>query len=78
MPPYSVVPYRSPFTASKAALGFAPSCKTGNARVRKALYMPAMVALRFNPTLRTFAERLVAAGKHKQLVNGAVRRSFRC
>jgi hypothetical protein len=29
-------------------------CKTGNARIRKALYMPAMVALRFNPTLRLF------------------------
>jgi transposase len=45
-------------------------CKTGNARIRKALYMPAMVALRFNPILRTFAERLVAAGKHKRLVIG--------
>ena len=28
-------------------------CKTGNARIRKALYMPAMVAIRFNPTLRS-------------------------
>ena len=25
LPPYSVVPYRSPFTAIKLALGFAPS-----------------------------------------------------
>ena len=38
-------------------------CKTGNARVRKALYMPAIVALRFNPVLRVFADRLLAAGK---------------
>jgi hypothetical protein len=51
-------------------------CKTGNARVRKALYMPAMVAVRFNPTLRIFAERLLAAGKHKRLVIGAVMRKL--
>jgi transposase len=51
-------------------------CKTGNARIRKALYLPAMVALRFNPILRTFAERLVAAGKHKRLVIGAVMRKL--
>ncbi len=51
-------------------------CKTGNARIRKALYMPAMVALRFNPTLRIFAERLLAAGKHKRLVIGAVMRKL--
>ena len=51
-------------------------CKTGNARVRKALYMPAMVALRFNPTLRVFADRLLAAGKHKRLVIGAVMRKL--
>ena len=51
-------------------------CKTGNARVRKALYMPAMVTLRFNPILRIFAERLLAAGKHKRLVIGAVMRKL--
>jgi transposase len=51
-------------------------CKTGNASVRKALYMPAMVALRFNPILRIFAERLLAAGKHKRLVIGAVMRKL--
>lgn len=51
-------------------------CKTGNSRLRKALYMPAMVALRFNPTLRIFAERLLAAGKHKCLIIGAVMRKL--
>ncbi|HEV3090251.1 MAG TPA: transposase [Candidatus Cybelea sp.] len=51
-------------------------CKMGNARIRKALYMPAMVALRFNPTLRIFAERLLAAGKHKRLIIGAVMRKL--
>ncbi len=51
-------------------------CETGNARIRKALYMPAIVALRFNPTLRIFAERLLAAGKHKRLIIGAVMRKL--
>ena len=51
-------------------------CKTGNPRIRKALYMPAMVALRFNPTLRVFAQRLLAAGKHKRLIIGAVMRKL--
>ena len=49
-------------------------CKTGNSRIRRALYMPVIVALRFNPTLCIFAERLLAAGKHKRLVIGAVMR----
>ena len=51
-------------------------CKTGNSRLRKALYMPAMVALRYNPILRIFAERLLAAGKHKCLIIGAVMRKL--
>ncbi|MGB8625971.1 MAG: transposase [Candidatus Cybelea sp.] len=51
-------------------------CRTGNSRLRKALYMPAIVARRFNPTLRIFAERLLSAGKHKQLVIGAVMRKL--
>jgi transposase len=51
-------------------------CKMGNARIRKALYMPAMVALRYNPILRIFAERLSVAGKHKRLIIGAVMRKL--
>jgi hypothetical protein len=38
--------------------------------------MPAIVALRFNPILRVFAERLAAAGKHKRLIIGAVMRKL--
>ncbi len=36
--------------------------KRGNARLRAALYFPAMVAMRHNPLLRTFAQRLLTAG----------------
>lgn len=39
----------------------------GRADVRKALYMAAMVAVRFNPTLKAFYERLLAAGKLKKV-----------
>lgn len=46
-------------------------CKLGNARLRKALYFPAMVALRFNPVLKAMGERLTAAGKSKMSILGA-------
>ena len=48
--------------------------KQGNARIRKALYLPAVVAMRFNPLLRSVAERLRAKGKHKMVIIGAIMR----
>jgi transposase len=50
--------------------------KVGNAAVRRALYLPAVVALRANPLLREFAARLLAAGKPKMAVVGAVMRKL--
>ena len=50
--------------------------KVGNAAVRRALYLPAVVALRANPILRVFAQRLLAAGKPKMSVVGAVMRKL--
>ena len=50
--------------------------KVGNAAVRRALYLPAVVALRANPILREFATRLLAAGKPKMAVVGAVMRKL--
>ena len=38
--------------------------------------MPAIVALRFNPILRVFEDRLLSAGKHKRLIIGAVMRKL--
>ena len=38
----------------------------GRAKVREALYMGALVAVRYNPTIREFYERLRAAGKAKK------------
>ncbi len=39
----------------------------GRASVRKALYMPTLVATRHNPVIKAFYERLCAAGKPKKL-----------
>jgi transposase len=50
--------------------------KTGNARLRHALYMPAIVAMRANPLLRQFAERLRAAGKAPRQIICAVMRKL--
>lgn len=47
-------------------------CKIGNSFLRKALYFPAMVAVRYCPAIRAFYERLVAAGKPKMQALGAV------
>ena len=51
-------------------------CKQGRSRLRKALYFPAMVALRHNPALRAMKERLVARGKRPMVVLGAAMRKL--
>jgi transposase len=39
----------------------------GRSQLRRALYMAALSAIRFNPVIRTFYQRLVAAGKPKKV-----------
>ena len=48
----------------------------GRARVRAALYMGALVATRFNPSIRDFYQRLLAAGKPKKLALTACMRKL--
>ena len=50
--------------------------KAGNARLRKALYLPALTAVRFNPLVAAFYARLVAAGKPKMAALGACMRKL--
>jgi transposase len=50
--------------------------KIGPGRLRKALYFPALAALRFNPTLRAMRTRLGAAGKPKMVIVGAAMRKL--
>jgi len=48
--------------------------KLGPGRLRKALYFPALAALRCNPTIQASAARLRAAGKPKMVIVGAAMR----
>jgi transposase len=48
----------------------------GRAKVRTALYMSALVASRHNPTLKSFYQRLLRAGKAKKLALVAVMRKL--
>jgi transposase len=50
--------------------------KKGNSALRCALYMPAIVARRYNPILKTFADRLKKAGKPNMVIIGAVMRKL--
>ena len=50
--------------------------KMGDARLRCALYMPALVALKHNPDIRAFGQRLLTAGKPRMVVVGAVMRKL--
>jgi len=42
--------------------------KTGDAKLRKAFYMPALVSIRYNPIINEFSQRLTEAGKPKMVV----------
>lgn len=48
----------------------------GRSKVRAVLYMAALVASRHNPTLKTFYQRLIQAGKAKKLAIVAVMRKL--
>jgi transposase len=50
--------------------------KLGSSRLRKGLFFPALVALRFNPLVRDFGERLSARGKSRMAVAGAAMRKL--
>lgn len=48
--------------------------KLGHSRLRKALYLPALSALRHNPRAKELAQRLKAKGKRPMVIVGAVMR----
>jgi len=50
--------------------------KIGPGRLRKALYLPAVAALRCNPTIRAVRARLQAAGKPPMVIIGAAMRKL--
>jgi len=60
------------FTSGSSVRGKTRLCKIGNARLRKALYFPALTMIRHCPEIKVFRERLLRAGKTKMQVVGAV------
>ena len=52
--------------------------KIGNSRLRKALYWPAIAAMRHNAAIRAFSKRLLATGKPPMLVIVAAMRKLIC
>ena len=50
--------------------------KTGNATLRRALFMPAIVAKTHNPIIREFCQRLSERGLSKMAVVGAAMRKL--
>ncbi len=57
-----------PRQSGSSVRGVGKISKTGDADLRKAFYMPAVVSLRFNPIVKDFAERLSGAGKVKMVI----------
>lgn len=53
-----------------------PITKVGSPRIRKALFFPAISAMKFNPILKTFAQRLREKGKQPKQIVLAVERKL--
>ena len=51
-------------------------CKTGHARLRKALYMPALVSIRYNSLMMAFYQRLKEKGKNGKVIVCAIMRKL--
>jgi transposase len=62
--------------SGKRIAGRAPIAPVGNARLRMALWMPVLGAVRRNPWLKAFYDRLVAAGKPPKLALVAAMRKL--
>ena len=58
--------------SGKSVQGRSRLSKTGNARLRHTLYLPALTGWRHHPLLRAFAARLLAKGKKKMEIVGAL------
>jgi transposase len=64
------------FTSGSSIKGKPRLCKMGNARMRKALYMPSLVAMQYNPVIISFSRRLTERGKNGKVIVCAVMRKL--
>ncbi|MBO3277201.1 IS110 family RNA-guided transposase [Pseudomonas schmalbachii] len=65
-----------PWESGSSVKGRAHLTKTGQPRLRAKLYMGAIVAKRYNPTVRALYQRLLARGKAKKSALGAAMRKL--
>ena len=63
-------------TSGTSVNGKSRLSKMGNAEIRKALYMPALVAMKHNPIIKCFCEQLHQRGKPKMVVVCAAMRKL--
>ena len=66
----------APLARDSGKLRGTRTCWGGRANVRAALYMPTLAAVRYNPVLTAFYDRLVATGKPKKVVLTACMRKL--
>ena len=66
----------APITRQSGAWRGKAFIRGGRALLREALYMPALVAIRFNPDLKRAYDRLTANGKPKKLALIAIMRKL--
>ena len=59
-------------TSGTSVKGRSVICRTGSTSMRAALFMPSMVAYRYNPIVKQFAERLLETGHSKKAVICAI------
>ena len=64
------------FESGTSVRGRTRMSKIGRSQLRKAFFLPAMVALRYNPIIKSFGERLLGSGKTKMQVIGAAMRKL--
>ena len=64
------------YTSGSSVRGRSRLSKIGSPRLRQALYMPALVALRHNPVIRGLARRLTLRGKQPMVIVGAAMRKL--
>ncbi|MBM3271567.1 MAG: IS110 family transposase, partial [Candidatus Sericytochromatia bacterium] len=64
------------WTSGSSVRGRPRPSRMGSARLRKALYLPALVAMTWNPVVRAFCERLAERGKAKKAIVCAAMRKL--
>ena len=69
-----VVPH--PHQSGNNRKGHKPTGYSGHARARRVLYQASVSAARCNPIVKTFYDRLVAAGKHVKVARVAATRKL--